>query len=451
MSPPTEAGVTLAAYLRVSDEKQVDRFSLPAQRDMILAYCAREGLGEPRWYVEEGRSALSDEYERRPQFAALLADVEARRVRRLIVVDIDRFARSVRGGLAAAARLEVAGCRLDFINQPFDVTTPEGEMQFTVHLMFARYESKQKGRRNKAAHARMRAEGKWPGGSPPFGALRDADGFLQLDPVKAPALARLLELVAAGTHYGAAEALNAEGHPPPGTYRKARLHASRLWTAHSVYLVVRKGAWLLRQPDPWPARYDAASSRPQQPPVAHRRTVRFLTGLLRCGNCGAAVVYSVDTRRAAVRLRCERPNCRAFYSFAEGAEGWVRAALAGLTPKTFAEDMPELDREALADIAEERRRVIRLYDDYKRTKMTDEEYDRRMADLDLREAALRAEALPARDFGDIAGGLPDLASLPPATQNEYARSLIDRVVILSKHDRRIVWRAEALSAFDGCR
>lgn len=441
----------LAAYLRVSDEKQIDRFSLPAQRDMIRAYCAREALGDPRWYVEEGRSALSDDYESRPQFAALLADAESRRVRRLVVVDIDRFARSVRGGLAAAARLELAGCRLDFINQPFDVTTPEGEMQFTVHLMFARYESKQKGRRNKAAHARMRAEGKWPGGSPPFGALRDADGFLQLDPVKLPALARLLELVAAGTYYRAAETLNAEGYPPPGTYRRARMHASRLWTAHSVYLVVKKGGWLLRQPEPWPARYDAAAARPQYPPVAHRRTVRFLTGLMRCGACGAAVVYSVDTRRDKVRLRCEQPNCRAFYSFAEGAENFVRGILAGLTPKEFSEDMPELDREALADIAEERRRVIKQYDDFRRTKMTDEEYDRRMDDLDVREAALRAEALPARDFAGVVKLLPDLLLLPLPEQNWLARQLIDRVIIVSKHEWRIAWRAEAASAFDGCR
>lgn len=98
--------MTLAAYLRVSDASQVERYSLPAQRDMILAWCEREGLPEPRWYVEEGRSALSDDYEKRPQFLALLTDAEARRVRRIVVVDIDRFARSVIGGLSAAARLE---------------------------------------------------------------------------------------------------------------------------------------------------------------------------------------------------------------------------------------------------------------------------------------------------------------------------------------------------------
>jgi len=34
--------MTLAAYLRVSDASQVERYSLPAQRDMILAWCERE-------------------------------------------------------------------------------------------------------------------------------------------------------------------------------------------------------------------------------------------------------------------------------------------------------------------------------------------------------------------------------------------------------------------------
>lgn len=442
--------MTLAAYLRVSDEKQIERFSLPAQRDMILAYCAREGLGVPRFYTEEGRSALSDDYEKRPQFLALLTDAEARRVRRVIVVDIDRFARSVIGGLSAAARLERCGCRIDFLNQPGDITTPEGEMSFTMHLMFARWESTQKGRRNKAAWARMRVEGKWPGGSPPFGALRDSDGFLQLDPAKLPTLARVLDLVSGGTYYHAAEMLNAEGYPPPGTYRKARMHASRLWTAHSVYLVVKKGGWLLRQPDPWPARYDAASRRPQHPPVARGRVVRLLTGLMRCGACNAAVVYSVDNRRDTRRLRCEQPGCRAYYGYAEEHEAFVRTALARLTPKAYPLDTPGLDRAALADIDEERRRVSKMYKDFKRSRMTDEEYEAEMAALDDRETVLRLGALPARDLGEVGLVLPHLDTLALSEQNYAARQVVDRVVILGKHERRIVFRPEAIGAFEGC-
>jgi len=266
-----------------------------------------------------------------------------------------------------------------------------------------------------------------------------------------PALARALELVAQGSYYAAAETLNAEGYPPPGTYRKARMHASRLWTAHSVYLVVQKGSWLLRQPEPWPARYDAARSRPQYPPVAHRRTVRFLTGLMRCGACGAAVVYSVDNRRDTRRLRCEQPGCRAYYGYAEEHEAFVRDALARLTPKAYPPDAPGIDRQALAELDEDRRRVSKLYRDHTRSRMTDEEYEAEMQALDARETELRTGALPGRDFGDVALVLPHLATLPPEAQNGYARKVIDRVVILDKHARRIVFRADAIGAFDGCR
>jgi DNA invertase Pin-like site-specific DNA recombinase len=441
--------VSVGAYLRVSDPQQVEKFSLPAQRTMIAAHCEREGWPEPAWFVEDGRSALSDDFERRPQFRALLAAAEAGVITRVVVVDTDRFARSVVGGLAAAARLEAAGCRLSIINQPGDLATPEGEMQFTLHLMFARYESRQKGRRVKAAVARMKAEGKWPGGSPPFGALRDSDGYLQLDPAKAPTLARALDLAATTTHYRAAELLNAEGHPPPGTYRKQRAFASSCWTRQSVYWLIAKGQWLLSQPDPWPARYLAAASRPASPPVARARTVRALTGLMRCGHCGSAVVYSADLRRGVVRLRCERPGCRRTYGHAWPHEEAVRNRVARLRRKSYPDPDQGVDVAAFVAVAEERRRLARLYRD-PRSGVTDEEYDSAMAELDRRERQLAAQGGTARDFGGIEDSLPHLDSLPPEEQNAIYAEIVAEVRVDSKHARRIVFTPAARGAFDGC-
>src|SRR4051794_38221889 len=125
-----------AAYLRVSSKRhQADRWSLPAQREAIGRYCAQQGWGEPRWYVE-AHSAKDDDPNSRPVFRQLLADAAARQFAALVIVDTDRFARSVLAGLDAAARLERAGVRVISLNDgDIDTADPDGEFTFTLKLM----------------------------------------------------------------------------------------------------------------------------------------------------------------------------------------------------------------------------------------------------------------------------------------------------------------------------
>jgi DNA invertase Pin-like site-specific DNA recombinase len=112
-------------------------YSLGAQRDAITAHCARQDWPEPAWFVEDGHTAIHDDPDRRPVFRQLLAAAEARAFDTLLVIDIDRFTRSVVAGLTAAGRFERCGVRVISLNQPGDFTTPDGEMSFTLHAMVA--------------------------------------------------------------------------------------------------------------------------------------------------------------------------------------------------------------------------------------------------------------------------------------------------------------------------
>lgn len=58
----------------------------------------------------------------------------------------------------------------------------------------ARQESNRKSERNKAAHVRMVAEGKWGRGKPPLGYQRDGDGKLAVDPGEAKIVEFIYEL-----------------------------------------------------------------------------------------------------------------------------------------------------------------------------------------------------------------------------------------------------------------
>ena len=84
----------VAAYIRVSDESQIEGYSLEAQRTEIGRWCERRGHELVAVYAEEGVSAHSERIERRPELMRLLSD--GCRVFDLAVVHtLDRSARNV--------------------------------------------------------------------------------------------------------------------------------------------------------------------------------------------------------------------------------------------------------------------------------------------------------------------------------------------------------------------
>lgn len=444
MRPPR----TVALYSRVSTVLQAtDGMSLESQERAIAAYCARQGWPEPVPYVDAGRSAYKEAIRARPEFARLLDDAEARAVDIIVVWHLNRWARRTKVTLETLERLERAGVALVSLSQQLDGTTAVGKLTITMLAGIAQFESDEKSETAKRVHADLRARGKWDGGSPPFGAMLDGDGCLTLDPDKADTLARMLELVASASYHVAADTLNAEGVPPPGAVRRYVAGPPRGWWPTSLRNTVVGGAWLLTQPEPWPSRYLAATGKPATPPVARTRTVRLLTGLCRCHACGHAVVYTWDARRNSLRLRCETPGCKINYGRADRHEAEVLARMLALRPREEQAARTGVDHRAWTAIAERRKRYAGMFG---RLEINEQEYEEAKAELAAEEAALVDLGTPGRDFADLAKVLPGLGALPAERANWYLRQAIWRVEMVSKTERRIVWRPDSAAAFYGC-
>ncbi len=125
---------------------------------------------------------------------------------------LDRFARSVVGGLEDFARLRELGVGIVFLNlgvegvdggnDTLDTTTSTGELMFTMLLAFAQFERRlitermDDGRRLKVAKNRN-AEGrvtKWTGGHLPLGYVTDIDGRIVEDPEHSKTVKRIFAL-----------------------------------------------------------------------------------------------------------------------------------------------------------------------------------------------------------------------------------------------------------------
>jgi site-specific DNA recombinase len=202
-------------------------------------------------------SAFTDDLERRPAFSDALSAAETGEIDVLVILDVDRFARSALTALWAKDRLERYGCAFLSVYQGWDFASPDGHLLFTVNSGMAEYYSRQISRKVRAANEQKKLRGGHVGGIP-FGARRVDRWRLEVDPDRAGDLARFLALAAGESDMTVAEVLNREGVPTQRGYR---------WAPGAVYHARIRGAWLLDQPDPWPALWLAVRDRPRKPPV----------------------------------------------------------------------------------------------------------------------------------------------------------------------------------------
>lgn len=420
--------VSVAAYVRVSSEQQADNLSIPTQRRAISEYARRQGLPTPVFYEDRAVSAFTDDVEKRPAFALLISDAVTKGYDIVLVADLDRLARNTVVALTVARRLARVGCRIVSLNQSTDLSTPDGELLYTINSGVNQYASAQIARKTRAGLAHIRAHGGHIGGVP-FGARRDAARRLEIDPARADALRLLLTLAADHAHEAVAQALTDAGHPTLKT-------GCGLWRESSVRAVIDHGRWLLDQPAPWPALWSAARLRPAAPrggAVARRHAI---TGLLRC-RCGGVVVggaskrYADGTTRRTVRCRhvaSGRPRGRACpypHTYADRYEAGLGAWLRGIPDLAGVRraDLPDVDA-ARAALAERRRVAGKRWET---GSLTEPEYDARIAALALEEAAL---PLLGGEVETVAALVVAAQALwpraDPVERNDLLRGLIER-------------------------
>jgi DNA invertase Pin-like site-specific DNA recombinase len=141
----------IALYARVSTSEQTVEPQLHALRQ----YAAARGA-EAQEYVDAGVSGAKD---RRPALDRLLADARRRRFDVLVIVKLDRLARSVRHLTSLAAELAALGVDLVVLDQGIDTSTPSGRLLFHVLGSIAEFERDLIRERTKAGMASAKRRG----------------------------------------------------------------------------------------------------------------------------------------------------------------------------------------------------------------------------------------------------------------------------------------------------
>lgn len=143
-------------YVRVStDEQGVSGLGLAAQREAIIAECARRG-----WIlVDIVEDIASGKSMHRDGMTRVLAMLDAHEVDGLIAAKVDRVSRSVLDFASLLDRAKRARWTLTLLDLAVDTSTASGELMANITAVLAQHERRMISERTKAALAVKKADG----------------------------------------------------------------------------------------------------------------------------------------------------------------------------------------------------------------------------------------------------------------------------------------------------
>lgn len=156
-----------ALYIRVSTHYQIDKDSLPVQREDLINY-SKYALGIDKYEIFEdaGYSAKNTD---RPAYQQMMARLRTGEFSHLVVWKIDRISRNLIDFATMYDELKSLGITFVSKNEQFDTSSAMGEAMLKIILVFAELERKMTSERVSAVLLSRATNGQWNGGRIPYG------------------------------------------------------------------------------------------------------------------------------------------------------------------------------------------------------------------------------------------------------------------------------------------
>src|SRR5215216_6742014 len=169
--------VRAAIYIRISKLK---RELLDAQRQQppCEAFIKAQGWDIEGVYIDDGRSAWRQGV-RRDDFERMLANVRASRIDAIVSWQMDRLLRRVEDASAVLSVAKQYGTIIANVDGALDLSTAAGRKKFYDLAVAAEYASDLSSERLRLKHAELAADGKFSGGTRPFG--HDLEEYVYTD------------------------------------------------------------------------------------------------------------------------------------------------------------------------------------------------------------------------------------------------------------------------------
>ena len=189
--------INTAIYVRVSTEEQKDfGYSIEAQLRELRNYCNQRNLNIVHEYNDAGYSAKDL---KRPEMEKLIEDIKNGKINLVVAMKVDRLTREGYDGQWFLKFCKDNNCGLIFLQENYDVTTPDGEMMYGMSLLFGQKERREIGNRTRKAMEEAIKQGKYPAKTP-FGYIKNEDKKLEINPMEAEIVKDIFELYSQGNN-----------------------------------------------------------------------------------------------------------------------------------------------------------------------------------------------------------------------------------------------------------
>lgn len=305
----------VVAYARFSSDNQREE-SIDAQLRAIRSYCDQKGYVLLDSYVDEARSATTDD---RPSFQRMVRDAAAGNFSAVIVHKLDRFSRNRYDSAIYKKQLRDHGVRVESVLEHLD-DSPESVILESLLEGMSEYYSKNLAREVRKGQNENALKCRHNGGVPLYGYSVDKDGYYVINEYEAAAVRAIFQLVKTGHSYQEIISIMTE--------RGYRTRSGKKFSYSTIHHMLHNEKYngtyvynrtmpqpkggkrtnasrpddeILRIPGGMPAIVDMPTflevqkimkRRNNQSAVAagHAKEVYLLQGLIKCGNCGSPMV-----------------------------------------------------------------------------------------------------------------------------------------------------------------
>jgi site-specific DNA recombinase len=332
--------MAVALYARVSTPKQAEKdLSIPDQLRQMREWCSTQGFSVAAEYVEAGATATDD---RRPVFQQMVAEatLSPSPFEAIVVHSLSRFFRDAVDFGLYERKLTRSGVRVLSMTQPTS-DDPSGAMIRRMFSVFDEYQSKENGKHTLRAMKENARQGFFNGSKPPFGyrvVETEALGNkgqkkkrLAVDPAEAAIVQRIYALYLNGCD---GSELGAKSIATHLNDRGITLRGQR-WTRGRVHQVLSNetysGRYRFNRTDQKTKKVKAEvewvrisvdvvidsetfarvtqrrhARAPAQVPPRVVNSPTLLTGLLKCGSCGAGMTLATGKSGKYRYYKCNR-------------------------------------------------------------------------------------------------------------------------------------------------
>lgn len=435
-------------YTRVSKDKSGVARSPAEQETDARKDCERNGWTVAEVYVDNDLGASRYSRGHRADMDRLKADVAAGQLDVLVAWDASRLQRDLAAYNTLSTLCREHGVLWSYNGRTFDLDDAEDEFSTALDVLLAQREAGVTRKRVRRALAANATEGRVHG-RVQFGYRRIYDPHTgrmigqEADPVTGPIVTEIFRRVAAGESLRSLAAeLNARG---------VTTYSGTTWSGALLGHLLKRESYLGRRThhgtvtvaDAWPALTDERTWHAVQAirgsrsasQVADHRAKHLLTGIIRCGECGAGMVYDPrsNQRGQNALYRCRERKCVS--RTAEIAEAIVEELVIDRLSRPddalSTADAPRADAQAALDEAGSlRARLAALEDDVAEGRMTGEAFGRIEAKISAQHAEAEARATAASS-----------ADVPAVVRALTGKDAAKRWKRLGVEDQRAVVRA----------